>query len=332
MKTDKYPPPFKYDISHEFKLVKKDNLGNVGCFNGGVFVVQNKSTGKVCVQKLYKTEDIKNGTAEFEMKVLRRYRHENVVKYLSGFIDESIRHEPIASVYMEHCDRGNVQDLIQEYAMRNTPLSEKVVWHLSIQLVNALAFLQYGVRDACFHPEPPQPNWVGVLHRDIKPDNVFLCSQPHGSLPRVVLGDFGQGYLTNDDGKWQVLFLTLAGRQYMKGNHATAPPEVKQGGLQRYSFAGDAYALGITLRMVMMDTTHAGHAGFPHGSYYSDVLGRAIDKLTRKDKHQRPKVDVFGSQMPQMRSQAMSMQSHHRGGQSYQGSMQPHRGHGRGRW
>ena len=118
----------------------------------------------------------------------------------------------------------------------------------------------------------------------------------------------------------------------MKGNFATAPPEVKRGGLKRYSFAGDAYALGVTLRMVMTGTTHAGHAGFPRGSYYSDVLGRAIHQLTRKDRHQRPKVDVFGSQMPQMRSQAMSMQSHHRGGPFYQDPMQPHHGHGRGRW
>lgn len=117
----------------------------------------------------------------------------------------------------------------------------------------------------------------------------------------------------------------------MKGNFATAPPEVKAGGLQRYSFAGDAYALGITLRIVMMETTQAGHAGFPRGSYYSDILGRAIHKLTRKDKHQRPRIDTFGSQMPQMRSQAMSSQSHHRGGPPYQDFMQPHHGHGRGR-
>lgn len=161
------------------------------------------------VQKRYKTEDIKNGTAEFEMKVLRKYRHNNIVEYLCGFIDETTYREPVASLFMEYCDRGNVNDVLKEHHMLDKPLSEKKVWHIAIGLVNAVAFLQYGVRDACFHPEPPKPNWTGVLHRDIKPDNIFLCSQPGEPLPRVVLGDFGQGYMVNDDGKWQVLFLAL---------------------------------------------------------------------------------------------------------------------------
>lgn len=86
--------------------------------------------------------------------------------------------------------------------MRGKSFSEEAVWDIFMQLVNAVAFLQYGVRDACFHPEPPVPRWTGVIHRDIKPANVFLCTQLHRSLPLVVLGDFGQAFTENDDGKW----------------------------------------------------------------------------------------------------------------------------------
>ncbi|KAL8860669.1 MAG: hypothetical protein Q9178_003022 [Gyalolechia marmorata] len=200
-----HPPPKKYDFSNKFEKLDRKTIGGNGAFNAGVFVVKRKSTGEKCVEKRYTTEDIENGTAEFEMKVLRKYRHPNIVEYLCGFIDRESRHKPVASVYMEHCDAGNLDDVVDARAMRGKSFSEKAIWDIFMQLVNAVAFLQYGVRDACFHPRPPKPKWIGVLHRDIKPGNIFLCSQRDGSLPRVVLGDFGQGLLENDDGKWYVI-------------------------------------------------------------------------------------------------------------------------------
>ncbi|KAI4223434.1 MAG: hypothetical protein L6R36_005426 [Xanthoria steineri] len=236
------PPPYKHDISHKFQLADSHNLGGHGCFNAGVFIVKRISTGENAVQKRYKTEDIRNGTAEFEMRIMRKYSHDNIVEYLCGFIDETTHQEPVASVFMEYCDEGNVNDVLKEHFKLDQPMDENKVWHIATGLVNAVAFLQYGVRDACFNPEPPKPNWTGVLHRDIKPDNIFLCSQPGEPLPRVVLGDFGQGYLVNDDGKW--------GRQYMFGNTSTAPPEVNAGGLCAYTFAGDVYAVGATMRII----------------------------------------------------------------------------------
>ncbi|KAL8992096.1 MAG: hypothetical protein Q9169_007376 [Polycauliona sp. 2 TL-2023] len=175
------------------------DFSDEGCFNAGVFVVESRLTGQICVQKRYKPEDIQKGTAEFEMKLMRRYRHKNIVKYLTGFIDRRNHWGPVASVYMEHCDRGNVQDVLEKQFRMNTPLSENVVWHIFMQLVNAVAFLQYGIQNACFEPEPRNPDWTAVIHRDIKPDNIFLCSQPHGSLPRVVLGDFGQAMMRHDE-------------------------------------------------------------------------------------------------------------------------------------
>ncbi|KAL8655122.1 MAG: hypothetical protein Q9226_003171 [Calogaya cf. arnoldii] len=198
-------PPSKVEFSHKFVLANTRNIGGDGCFNAGVFVVKRKSTGETMVEKRYKVQEIRFGTAAFEMHVLRKYKHPDIVEYMAAFIDEKTHREPVASLYMEHCDRGNVEDLTKEYAARRTPLPERVIWHIFMQLVNAVAFLQYGIEDACFHPQPPNPNWVAVLHRDIKPDNVFLCSRPNGRLPRVVLGDFGQGYKLNDNGRWQVI-------------------------------------------------------------------------------------------------------------------------------
>lgn len=118
----------------------------------------------------------------------------------------------------------------------------------------------------------------------------------------------------------------------MAGNISTAPPEVNAGGLCAYTFAGDVYAVGVTIRIICTETTQAGQAGFQRGSYYSDVMSVAISTLTRAAQSQRPRMDVFGSRMPEWRHQALSMGSHHRVGPPYQDFMQPQNPHGWGRW
>ncbi|KAL8766904.1 MAG: hypothetical protein Q9209_006452 [Squamulea sp. 1 TL-2023] len=307
MATEKVPvPPTNHDISHKFQKVDRGNLGGDGNFNAGVFVVKRKSTGEICVEKRYKPKDIKLGTAEFEMRLLRKYRHKNIVKYLGGFIDQKSYHQPVASVYLEHCDLGNLDEAFNACVMRGKPFPEKAVWDVFVQLVNAVAFLQYGVRDACFRPEPPVPKWTGVIHRDIKPANVFLCTNPHRSLPRIVLGDFGQAFTENDDGKW--------GRQYMGGNLATAPPEVMKGGLCAYTYAGDVYAVGATIRMIC--TGQPSMKGFPEATYYSMYLNKAISRLLQDHPSKRPLMDEFGESLPEWREQGLAMQPRHPVGHS----------------
>ncbi|KAL8669103.1 MAG: hypothetical protein Q9168_006296, partial [Polycauliona sp. 1 TL-2023] len=111
----------------------------------------------------------------------------------------------------------------------------------------------------------------------------------------------------------------------MKGNEATAPPEVKTGGLCAYSFQGDVYAVGMTMDMMCKITTQAGRAGFPLGSCYSHVLGTAISMLTQFDPYQRPQMDEFARRMLGWRAQALSTQSQqpqYRAGPPYQDFMQ----------
>ncbi|KAL8808624.1 MAG: hypothetical protein Q9200_004183 [Gallowayella weberi] len=279
------PPPRDYDMSHKFEYMDAHNIGGHGFFNAGVFIVRRKKDGKKYVEKKYKPEDIRNGTAAFEMKILRENSHKNIVEYFGGFIDEHSHRRPIASMYTEYCNEGNLDDLIRKKADVGRPFTENGVWEIFMQLTNALAWLQYGIRDACSHPEPPKPNWVGVLHRDIKPDNVFVCREPGQQLRRIVLGDFGQAYAMDDDGKW--------GRQYMDGNNATAPPEVLEGGLMAYTFAGDAYALGCTMT-ILCNLAMDIHLGFVARQNYSAYMVRAIDLLVQHDMSSRPRMDTFG--------------------------------------
>ena len=61
------------------------------------------------------------------------------------------------------------------------------------QMAQALAMLHYGFDYRHPHRDPPK-GWRRVVHRDIKPNNIFLTSKiqsRQAPFPDVVLGDFG---------------------------------------------------------------------------------------------------------------------------------------------
>ncbi|KAL8971557.1 MAG: hypothetical protein Q9197_003213 [Variospora fuerteventurae] len=320
------PKPADLDIGHNFENVNRRNIGGNGCFNAGVFIVRHKRSGNKYVEKKYSPENIIDGTgsAEFEMFVLRErkdlfreplpkslcFQHPNVryegvwqVTYMHGFIDEHSYRLPIASIYMEYCDKGNLQDLIERL---RAPLGEEAIWDLSMQLVNAVAFMQYGVRDACRTTGVPE-GWIGVVHRDIKPDNVFLCSIPGSSRLRVVLGDFGQAIRQDDDGNW--------GRQYLCGNRNTAPPEVQRYGFEQYSYAGDVWSVGWCMSSLCIGSIDYDRVMDYRqiGGIYSRSMDRAIRCLMQVDAMKRPLMFDFAAVMPTLRDEGLAEEKRMRG-------------------
>ena len=61
------------------------------------------------------------------------------------------------------------------------------------QMAEALALLHHGYRHHALNPYIPPPGWMRIIHRDIKPDNLFLRKPiTRGApYPDIVLGDFG---------------------------------------------------------------------------------------------------------------------------------------------
>ncbi|KAL6720561.1 hypothetical protein ACLMJK_002485 [Lecanora helva] len=91
------------------------------------------------------------------------------------------------TMYFEHCSGGDLQDWIDKYERP----TERFLWQVFIQLADALAYLHYGVSRKYGSSRPP--GWRRIVHRDVKPGNVFLrrkITTLH-STPDVVLGDFG---------------------------------------------------------------------------------------------------------------------------------------------
>nr|XP_027325105.2 eukaryotic translation initiation factor 2-alpha kinase 1 isoform X1 [Anas platyrhynchos] len=138
---------------------------------------------------------------------------------------------------------------------------------------------------------------MGVMHRDIKPRNIFL----HGSDRRVKIGDFGlacKDLLSDDVDQWfhteQINGLTHTSGV---GTCLYASPEQLQG--SDYDFKSDMYSLGVILfelfqpfgtEMERVEVlTHLRNGHIPHTFYKNwPVQAKYVKLLTSQVSTERP--------------------------------------------
>lgn len=159
-----------------------------------------------------------------------------------------LRHPHVVTLHEAGVDQGRlylVLDLVEGESLqarldRAGPLELREALALARDLAGALA---------AAHAE-------GILHRDVKPDNVLL-----GREGRVWLSDFGLARLEEEAG------LSVSGQ--MLGTPGYWPPEQAAGQRQRIGPASDVYALGATL--------HAALTGGP--PFEAESLVEALQKV-----------------------------------------------------
>ncbi|KAL9130722.1 MAG: hypothetical protein Q9217_001159 [Psora testacea] len=167
---------------------------------GYVKKVRRVSDGKIlaCKSVRYQDSEISKTTAARECAILKQLKHANVIELIE------IEWRPHkAKIYMEYCEGGSLQDFIDGYKEQEIYITELDVWRILNQLASALIFCHLGLRtDRKGHISNQQDSildWKPILHRDIKPANVFLRNHSNLTLDAVKLGDFGLGYVLQNN-------------------------------------------------------------------------------------------------------------------------------------
>lgn len=127
-----------------------------------------------------------------ELRILRELNHPYIVKYMRH---DHIPEKKAIHIYQEFCDGGDLAKVISTFKRNKQSVPEEFIWEVLVQMLLALHRCHYGI-DAknvdlfsrSGNGEEPQVNSERVIiHRDIKPDNIFMLD----SGKTIKLGDFG---------------------------------------------------------------------------------------------------------------------------------------------
>ncbi|MCJ1245253.1 hypothetical protein MMC30_002456 [Trapelia coarctata] len=266
------PRPTDHNLDHEFEIIKP-LVVNEGNFNAGIYKVRCIHNGQICVEKRFKERDIRDDRALNEVRLVRACQHRNINEYVHAFCEES-RHGICASIYMDFCDLGSLNDTLEKHHKEHRGIGEAFVWSAFKDLANAIGYMQFGIHDTV-HGGHRDPHWHPIIHRDIAPRNVFLKSSSEQRYPRVILGDFGCGD-----------FVELIKPERPRFDPYWAPPEAPH-----FGATSDVWSMGAVIQaMVRLDGPAERYGTLANGRHhrgagngYSAQLNKALAYAMAED-------------------------------------------------
>ncbi|GMM37493.1 serine/threonine protein kinase [Saccharomycopsis crataegensis] len=304
-------------MSFEQKFEVLELIGR-GSF-GNVRKVRRISDGRLCVRKeisyIHMNPKERSQLID-EFRILGSLNHPNIVEYI---YHEHVPEDHMVYLYMEYCDGGDLSQIIKSHKKREEYVPEDLIWSIFTQVIMALYRCHYGV-----DPPPVknifqtqyddeeneedgkdthgpnnqykysvsgsnEPTVVNnemiIIHRDIKPDNVFLLKDNF-----VKLGDFGLAKLLLSESDFAT---TYVGTPYYMS------PEVLMD--KPYTPLSDIWSLGCVMyelcalhppfqaktHLQLQNRIKEGH--FPDiPSHYSQKLRLTINACISVDTAQRP--------------------------------------------
>jgi eukaryotic-like serine/threonine-protein kinase len=167
-------------IKH-YTLLRK--LGEGGF--GEVYLARNVQTGEQVALKIMLPQVAANPRAvemfQREIENTKALNHPNIVKLKdAGFADDNF------FFTLEYCDGGNVFDLMQQ--LRRT-LSVNEALEITRQVLDGLIYAHQAEIPAVKLVGGAFGKGRGLVHRDLKPPNIFLVHQ--GGKFQAKIGDYG---------------------------------------------------------------------------------------------------------------------------------------------
>ena len=160
-------PPGAAEVPLSGSEAAYEVLGELGRGAGGeVHKVRQRASGRILALKRVAARREGMGPALEEARVLSRLQHPNVIRYYDSFVDRRGR----LCLVTSFCPGGDLANEVAKAREAGAPIPEARVLTWLAQLAAALEYL---------HAKH-------VLHRDLKPQNVFIG---RGGVLRV--GDFG---------------------------------------------------------------------------------------------------------------------------------------------
>ncbi|KAK8882489.1 Serine/threonine-protein kinase Nek2 [Tritrichomonas musculus] len=238
---------------------------------GKVWKAKRKVDGKIVAIKEIDYSRMQSKEKQMlvnEVNILRKLQNVHIVRYLNRIVNKE---KKIIYIVMEFCPGGDLQSLIRETRACRSYIREDQIWLSLTELSLALKDCHCGKEK--------------ILHRDIKPGNIFIDGEGH-----VKLGDFGLARsLTND------LASTYLGTPYYMS------PEINAG--KKYDEKSDIWALGCVIyeMAALMPPFYGNDKDVlknniqtstiqRFSSRYSDSLWRIVCWMLEKDPAKRPTV------------------------------------------
>ena len=248
----------------DYKKIKPIGEGTFG----EVELVEHKITGKVRAMKIIKKVNNQNPNISNEasilneLNILKKIDHQNIVKIYEYYSDNDNYY-----LITEYCSGGDLYNV-----MKTQFISESQAACIMYQILLAINYIHK----------------LGIMHRDMKLENILVYKKEEDGLYRVKLCDFGTSHLFKDGQKEK----NITGSSYYMA------PEVLK---QKYNFKCDLWSCGVLMYVLLTkkvpfegSTQISQRKSIKKGNYirepiekYSQCVISLIDDLLEKNYDKR---------------------------------------------